>query len=351
MAEPRRKLRDRSLFQLTKVRYLEFVREPEAMFWVFVFPVLLTAGLGLAFRSRPPEQSIVGVIEAARTDSLAASLARDDRLQVRRLDAEAAEQGLRTGTIAVLVIPTDSGVLYRYDDTRPEARIARQLVDDALQRGAGRVDAIAVQEEKVRERGSRYIDFLLPGLIGMNLMGTGIWGIGFAIVDHRRKKLLKRLIATPMSRAEYLLAFMLSRFGWLVLEVGVLLAFGVFVFGVPLRGSLLTFAFVCILAGFAFGGLGLLIAARPRTIEAASGLMNLVMMPMWVFSGVFFNAKNFPDAMQPFVQALPLTAVVDSLRSIMLEGTSFASLSTEFAIILTWTVATFVVALKIFRWK
>lgn len=351
MGEPRRRLRDRSLFQLTKVRYLEFVREPEAMFWVFVFPVLLTAGLGVAFRSRPPEQSIVGVIESAATDSLVSSLAADGRLEIRRLDEEAAVQALRTGTIAVLVVPTDAGVLYRFDDTRPEARIARQLVNDALQRGAGRADAIAVHEEKVRERGSRYIDFLLPGLIGMNLMGTGIWGIGFAIVDHRRKKLLKRLIATPMSRSEYLLAFMLSRFGWLVLEVGVLLAFGVFVFGVPLRGSLLAFALICILAGFAFGCLGLLIAARPRTIEAASGLMNLVMMPMWVFSGVFFNAENFPDAMQPFVQALPLTAVVNSLRSTMLEGVSLASLAPELAIILGWTVLSFVVALRIFRWK
>jgi ABC-type polysaccharide/polyol phosphate export permease len=351
MAEGRRRLRDRSLFQLTRIRYLEFVREPEAMFWVFVFPILLTAGLGLAFRSRPPERSIVGIVEGARTDSMATALEADDRIDVQRLDAEAAQQALRTGTIAVLIVPTDSGVVYRFDDTRPEARIARQLVDDALQRGAGRTDVIPYQDEVVRDRGSRYIDFLLPGLIGMNLMGTGIWGIGFAIVDHRRKKLLKRLVATPMSRAEYLLAFLLSRFGWLILEVGVLLGFGVFVFGVPLRGSLLSFAFVCMLAGFAFGGLGLLIAARPRTIEAASGLMNLVMMPMWVFSGIFFNASNFPDAMQPFVQALPLTAVVDSLRAIMLEGTSLAGLAPELAIIVGWTLATFVIALRIFRWR
>jgi ABC-type multidrug transport system permease subunit len=351
MREPRRRLRDRSLVQLTKIRYLEFVREPEAMFWVFVFPILLTAGLGVAFRSRPAEQSIIGVLEGPGTAAVAASLSSDERIQLQRLDDSTAAHALRTGTIAVLVVPTETGVLYRFDDTRPDARIARQLVNDVLQRAAGRTDAVPVREEQVRERGSRYIDFLLPGLLGMNLMGTGIWGIGFAIVDHRRKKLLKRLIATPMSRAEYLLSFMLSRFGWLILEVAVLIGFGVLVFGVPLRGSLATLAVVAVLSGFAFGGLGLLIAARPRTIEAASGLMNLVMMPMWVFSGVFFNAANFPDAMQPFIQALPLTAVVDALRATMLEGASLAALVPELAIVGAWLVLTFAVALRIFRWQ
>jgi ABC-2 type transport system permease protein len=241
--------------------------------------------------------------------------------------------------------------VYRYDDTRSDARNARQLVDGILQRAAGRSDPVTIHEEYIRERGSRYIDFLLPGLIGMNLMGTGIWGIGFAIVDQRRRKLLKRLIATPMSRVDYLLAFLLSRLGWLVLEVGVLVAFGVLVFGVPLRGSLPELALICVLGGFTFGGLGLLVASRARTIEAASGLMNLVMMPMWVFSGIFFSASNFPDAMQPFVQALPLTAVVDALRANMLEGASLATVAPEFAIIAAWLVGSFVVALRIFRWQ
>ncbi|MGH7502251.1 MAG: ABC transporter permease [Longimicrobiales bacterium] len=351
MPESRRRLRDRSLVQLTLVRYLEFLREPEAMFWVFVFPILLTAGLGLAFRSRPPEQSSIGLLERPNGESLAASLDGDDRIEVQRMADSAAAQALRTGTIAVLIVPTDSGVTYRFDNTRPDARIARELVDDVLQRAAGRTDAVKVREEQVRERGSRYIDFLVPGLLGMNLMGTGIWGVGFAIVDHRRKKLLKRLIATPMSRAEYLLAFMLSRFGWLILEVAVLVGFGVFVFGVPLRGSLLTLSLVCALTGFAFSGVGLLVAARPRTIEAASGIMNLVMMPMWIFSGVFFNASNFPDAMQPFVQALPLTAAVDALRATMLEGASLATLAPELAIVAAWMFGSFIVALKIFRWQ
>lgn len=350
MAEPRR-WRDRPLVQLSLVRYLEFVREPEALFWVFVFPVLLTAGLGIAFRSRPAEQIQVAVLAGPAAQAVAAPLAADARIVVETLDDSAAAQALRTGRIALLVLPgPDGAVTYRFDDTRPDARSARYLADDVLQRAAGRADPVTVDEEMVREPGSRYVDFLVPGLLGMNLMGTGMWGIGFSIVDQRRKRLLKRLVATPMSRAEYLASYIVSRFGWLVLEVAVLVGFAVVAFGVPLRGAIGTLALVCVLSALAFGGLGLLVAARPRTIEAASGIMNLVMVPMWVFSGVFFNSSNFPDAMQPFIKALPLTAVVDALRATMLEGATLVSLAPELAMIGVWTVGTFLVALRIFRW-
>ena len=201
MSETRRSFRDHPLFQLTPVRFLEFVREPEALFWVFIFPVLLTAGLGLAFRTRAPEQVKVGVLEGPRAAAVAAD--------ARRRQAGDREAAQRQRGRAVAPHREDrgprrcratSGVTYRFDDTRPDARIARSLADDILQRAAGRADPMPVAEEQVRERGSRYIDFLVPGLLGMNLMGTGIWGVGFAIVDQRRKKLLKRLIATPMSR-------------------------------------------------------------------------------------------------------------------------------------------------------
>ena len=348
---PERSWKGSPLARLTLVRYLEFVREPEAMFWVFIFPILLTAGLGLAFRSKPQDVIKLGVLEGPRAEAVAAPLEADSRILVQRLDDSASARALRTGKIALLVVQSDNGVAYRFDDTRPDARLARQIADDVLQRGAGRADPLAVEEVKVRERGSRYIDFLVPGLLGMNLMGTGIWGVGFAIVDQRRKKLLKRLISTPMSRGQYLLSFMLSRLMWLVLEVAVLVGFGLLVFGVPLRGNPATLVLVCLLSAFAFSGLGLMIAARPKTIEGASGLMNLAMMPMWVFSGVFFNAANFPDVMQPFIQALPLTAAVDALRSTMLEGSSLVALGPELAIIGTWMVVSFAIALKIFRWQ
>ena len=352
MADAGRSWTDHPLVQLTLTRWREFIREPEALFWTFGFPILLTAGLGLAFRTKAPEVIRVGILQASNGEAKEASeaLDRDPRFVVQRLSDTAAARALRTGKIALLVEPQGQAMRYRYDDTRPEARMARLLADDVLQRAHGRRDPVAASEERIRERGSRYIDFLLPGLLAMNLMGSGIWGLGFAIVDQRRKKLLKRLMATPMSRQQYLAAFMLSRLVWLVLEVVVLVGFGWFVFGVPLRGSPISLLSLCLLAAFMFSGIGLLIASRARTIEAASGLMNLTMLPMWVFSGVFFNSANFPNALQPFIHALPLTAAVDSVRATMLEGARFASVGGEVAIMAAWLVGSFAIALKIFRW-
>jgi ABC-2 type transport system permease protein len=349
----RRRWTDRALVQLTRVRYREFFREPEAVFWVFIFPVLLAAGLGIAFRNRAPERTTVGVIaDRPDADKLAEALRHDRELKVSLLSDSAAAVALRTGDVSLVVVPVPgAGVEYRYDDTRPESRTARFLVDDAMQRTAGRRDPLPVTDRLVRERGARYIDFLVPGLLGMNLMGSGIWGVGFAIVDARKKRLLKRLIATPMSRAQYLASFVLSRLTLLVIEVGLLLGFGVLVFGVPLRGSIPLLLLLCLLASLSFTSLGLLIASRAQTMEGASGLMNLVMLPMWIFSGVFFSAARFPDQIQPLIRALPLTAVIDALRANILRGAGWQAIAPELAVIAAWMVVSFVLALKLFRWR
>jgi ABC-2 type transport system permease protein len=350
---PPRSLADHSLVQLTLVRFREFWREPEAVFWVFVFPILLAAGLGLAFRNRPPEVLKIGVSRTSpAADGLARALARDQGLSPRVFDPPAAERALRTGDIAMLVVPGPAGtVTYRYDDTNPEGRTARLLADRAVQIAAGRTDPVKPQDDRVREPGSRYIDFLIPGLLGMNLMGSGIWGLGFAIVDARRKKLLKRLIATPMSRAQYLGSFLLSRLSLLLIEVLALLGFGAFVFGVPLRGPLSHLALICIISSLSFSALGLLIASRAQTIEAASGLMNFVMLPMWILSGVFFSAQRFPTMLQPVINALPLTAAINALRANMLQGAGLSQVAVELATLAAWLVVCFIVALKLFRWR
>jgi len=340
--------RQSPLLQLTRVRFLEFLREPEALFWVFIFPILLAAGLGLAFRNRPPE--VLGI--AAVTPELANSLRREKLLDVREMDQAAAEQALRTGKVALLAAPGPHGeVTYRYDDTNTEGRTARMLAQQAVESAAGRVDPVASRDVPMREPGSRYIDFLIPGLLGMNLMGSAIWGMGFTIVDAGRKDLIKRLIATPMPRYTYLASFALSRIVLLVIEVVVLLGFGVLAFHVPVRGSLAAFAVLCFLGSFTFSALGLLTASRVRTIEAASGIMNLVMMPMWIVSGVFFSAQRFPDALQPVIKALPLTAVIDALRANMLQGASLAQVAPQIGILGVWLVVCFTLALKLFRWR
>ena len=352
MTTERRSWRDHPLVQLTLVRYREFYREPEAIFWVFVFPVLLTAGLGIAFRNRAPERAPVALVaRQSMDDSLAARLARADGLRLRTLDDSAAAQALRTGDVAIVVAPRAGGVEYRYDPSRPDAREARLRVDAVVQEAAGRADPVAVRERRVEEAGARYVDFVVPGLLGMNLMGSGIWGLGFAIVDARRKHLLKRLVATPMSRTQYLGSFVLSRLTFLVLEVILLLGFAVLVFGVPLRGSPVFLTGLCLLSALAFASLGLLLAARPRTVEGVSGLMNVVMLPMWIFSGVFFSSARFPDAVQPLIRALPLTAVIDALRATMLRGAGPGQLLPELGVIVAWLVLSFTLAVRLFRWR
>jgi ABC-2 type transport system permease protein len=350
-APPPKRFIERSLVQLTLARFRGFIREPEAVFWTFVFPILLAVGLGVAFRSRAPDRPHVAVTMSAASRVID-FLKQDSSVIVEVLDDSAAARALRTGTIALVARVTGpSTVEYTYDPARGDAATAKLLVDRAIQRAAGRVDPVQVVERKVTERGSRYIDFVLPGLLGMNLMGSGIWGIGFAIVDQRAKKLLKRFMATPMSRAEYLASFLFARLFFLILEVVVLLGFGVLVFGVPMRGSVLTLAGICLLATLSFGAIGLLVSSRARTTEGVAGLMNLVMIPMWIFSGVFFSSSNFPDAVQPVIKLLPLTAVNNALRANMLEGAPLAGVSSEMLIIAGWLVLSFILALKLFRWR
>jgi len=343
----KRSVWDHPLAQLTLERFRGFTREPEALFWVFVFPILLAAGLGIALRNRPAD--VIRVVTPS--PELARALRPEKGLDVRLLSAAQAEEQLRSGKAALLATRAPEGVTFRFDDTNPDGRTARMLADAAIQRAAGRADPVRASDSLVREPGSRYIDFLVPGLLGMNLMGSAIWGVGFAIVDARRKKLIKRLIATPMPRRYYLMSFALSRLALLVVEVAAVLGFGVLAFGVPLRGSLGLLAAICALGLMSFCALGLLIASRARTIEAASGLMNAAMMPMWVLSGVFFSSQRFPDAVQPLIRALPLTAVIDSLRAIMLQGAGLAQVAPEAGVLAAWLVVCFALALKLFRWK
>ncbi len=350
-AEPDRPERVRSpLVELTLARTRELTREPEAVFWVFVFPILLTAILGLAFRSRPPEALPIAVVEGPRAQGRLDALAGRTELKPATMTEAVARQALARGRV-VLVVSADDPPVYSYDPTQPESRAARLAVDAALQRAAGRADAFTPGSAEITEPGARYVDFLVPGLLGMNLMGTGMWGIGFSLVVARNGNLLKRLIASPARRSHLLGAQLMARLLFLVPEAGALLLFAHFALNVPLRGSVLLLTGVSLLGALAFSGLGLLTAARPRTIEGVSGLMNLVMVPMWIFSGIFFSTERFPSAIQPFVQALPLTALNDALRAVMLEGAGFVPLAPELALLAAWGAVSFVIALKIFRWQ
>ncbi len=339
---------------LLGARMLELKREPEVVFWVFVFPVLLALGLGIAFRNKPADVTSIAIVESPAAADALSMLQRSSRgasIHAQILDREAALQGLRLGKFDLLVIPDGAGGFeYRYDPARPESVLSHAEVDDALQSAGGRKDPLATKTVASSEPGSRYIDFLIPGLIGMNLMNSGMWGVGFSLVDMRQRKLLKRFVGTPMRRSDFLLAIMSSRIVLMVIEIGFLLAFGVLFFHMRVLGSYWSIGLLGAIGSVTFGGVGLLTASRAQKIESISGLINLVMMPMWIFSGVFFSYERFPAMVQPFIKILPLTALNDALRATILEGASLASQSGRLLVLLLWGGISFLLALRWFRW-
>ncbi|HEX2094490.1 MAG TPA: ABC transporter permease [Longimicrobiaceae bacterium] len=338
------------LRELTLLRIRQFLREPEALFWTFGFPILMAIGLGLAFGETRAERLPVAVEQGSAGERHLPALRGSGELDVRVLDSGAAAEALRKGEAAVVLAGADT-LTVRYDPGRGESRTARLLVDRAVQAGAGGTRPVPVRESAERQPGSRYIDWVIPGLLGLNLMSTGMWGIGFGVVQMRQKKQLKRLAATPMRRRDYLLAQMLSRLAFLALEVPPIVLFAWLALDVRVAGSFLALAAVVLLGTLTFAGLGLLSASRARTIEGVSGILNLGMLPMFVLSGVFFPASRYPDALQPFVQALPLTALNDALRAVYNDGLPLLSAAGELAILAAWMGGSFVLAFRIFRWQ
>ncbi|MEX2583472.1 MAG: ABC transporter permease [Gemmatimonadota bacterium] len=339
------------LLALVRMRIRTFIREPEALFWTFGFPILLAIGLGLAFREEAEQPPVViGVEVGTVAEEFVEALRAAPSVEPALLDSAEADRALRTGELALVLSGTE-GVVFRYDPARPESREARLLADAALQRAAGGTRPVTIEEDPERQPGGRYIDWLIPGLIGLNLMTTGMWGIGFGIVYMRQKKQLKRLTATPMKRGDFLLSQILARLGFLLLEVPPIVIFAWLVFGVEVAGSIVSLTVVILMGAFTFAGLGLLASSRARTVEGVSGINNVIMLPMFVLSGVFFSASRFPESMQPVINALPLTALNDALRAIYNEGASITVLTGEMAIMTTWTVISFVLALKLYRWQ
>lgn len=341
------RLMQNSLFQLTLMRLRLFFREPEAVFWIFAFPILLSVGLSIAFRNRPADVLHI----AGSTPQITQALNADKGLSAITIDEDHGRNALATGKIVLLAVQQRGGIKYEYDDTNPDARMARIIADRAIQKAAGQRESVESSNEFTHDLGARYIDFVVPGLLGMNLMSSAIWALGFSIVEARQKRLLKRLVASPMPRWQFLASFILSRLVLLAMEVGVFLGFVHYVFEVPLRGPLWQLGSLCMLVSLTFSAVGLLLASRASTMQAVSGLMNLTMLPMWILSGVFFSSSRFPSVVQPLIHALPLTAAIDILRSNMLEGTPIMHMGLPITILSTWLICAFALSLRVFRWR
>ena len=341
------------LIELLLCRFRQFYREPDAVFWTYVFPLLMIVGLGIAFRNRPPDRVAVDVAESVGAADVVSALsaAADGGFDVRTTAPALAAERLRLGKTAIVVDAGPDGYEYRYDPTRPESLLARTRVDDALQRAAGRVDPASVRDRHVTEPGSRYIDFLVPGLLGLNLMGGGLWGIGFITVEMRVRKLLKRLVASPMRRSDLLLSLVGGRMLFTVPETAVILGAGVLFFHIVIAGSLWSVAVVVLVGGASFTGIGLLLASRAARLETVIGLINVLILPMWLFSGVFFSYERFPAVVHPWIRLLPLTQLNDALRAVILEGRPLVSQWFALTYLSLLGVVCFFLALRVFRWN
>ena len=335
-------------------RLREFTRQPEAIFWVYFFPILMVVVLGIAFRNKPVESFDVDVVSGPIADSIVEKLESDDRIKPRIVSEEESIDRLRASKTNLMIAArteTLEEIEYRYDPVRPGSLAARNLVDRRLQESMGRQDVIIADDVEFSEPGNSYVDFLVPGLLGMGLMGGGLWGVGFAIVDLRIRKLLKRFMATPMRRSHFLLAMLGSRLVFMVPQIAILLLFSYVLFGVEVQGNWFSISLIVVLGAIQFAVIGLLVASRARTLESASGLMNLVMLPMWTLSGIFFSYERFPEVVHPLIRLLPLTPLIDALRALMMDGTSLLTLGPEIIVMSVWCVVPFFVAMAIFRWN
>jgi len=342
----------RSLWALSAVRLKLFFREPGSMFWTFGFPLLVTVALGVAFRNQGQAKAPVAVVAGPGAAQVSAALNGQPAVSARVLDEAEVARELRTGQVVLAVESAGPGapLVFHYDPTRPEAVATRRLTDDLLQAHAGRRDVVVTRDETQVSRGGRYVDWLVPGLLGLQLLNGAMWGAAFNIVNQRQRKGLKRLAATPMPRSHYLLSYRVSGLVFVPLQVFVLFAFAHLTFGVVIQGSSLAVLGLALLGSWAFAGLGLLCASRAQNSETANGLINLVTLPMMVFSGVFFSSSRFPHVLQPVISILPLSAFNEALRHVVNDGASIFSQGYPIAVLAGWTLVTSVLAVRLFRW-
>jgi ABC-type multidrug transport system permease subunit len=343
---------------LIGARVKVFLREPAVIFWVFAFPALLALALGLAFRDQPPEPARVGLATDRMTNTsdaqVLAILEASSAISLEKKDRATLEERLRKGGIDIIIdwnADTTPVFDYHFDAQRAEGRLARLVVDDVVQAGLGRRDVAELRERTDMPRGARYIDFLMPGLIAMNLMSSALWGVGYGMVQERSKKLMRRFATTPLSKTEFLGSYVISRLMFLAVEVAFLIGFGALVFDVTIQGNVGLFFLVSLIGVLSFTGFAVLCAARTASVEVVSGFINALTLPMWLLSGTFFSYERFPEALHPLIQLLPLTALNDALRAITNDGAGLLEVAPQLGVLAGWGLLAFFIGVRLFRWK
>lgn len=332
-------------FFLMRVRLLS--RQREILFFIFVLPLMLMTGLALAFRDQTgPEVKAVVVGDPALAERLGA----DRTLVVESVATEAeAELRVRRGQVDALVLPGQPPRVV-VTEGRPESKLAQLMVTDALERLDGRRPPAQVAVSHVRGAGTRYIDFLIPGMIGYQLLAHGLFSLGVLLVEMRVGRMLRRLKVSTVSRFHMLLGLVLGQLFQSLTEAAVMLGAAYVLFGVRCVGSLPLFLGFTVLSTICFGGIAVAMGARPRSMEMFQSVSHVMLMPVVLVSGVFFSAERFPAAIQPFLKLIPSRAAIDGMRAIFTEGAGLGDVLMPGLVVAAWGALAFIFGVRAFRW-
>jgi ABC-type multidrug transport system permease subunit len=375
-------IRTDQLVQLVIAHFKELIRQPEVIFWGFIFPILMSLGLGIAFSQKTDIVRSVAVIEKNNpSDTSRQHSIIDDFLNVhgdaidpahnkgaqRKLalsdkrigntiflfvkkDWQDAILLLKRGSVGVIMEEADGRIIYHFDPLNIDAQLSYLKLSNAFARPATGVEDNHEEVKPLTVRGTRYIDFLIPGLISMDLMMSIMWGMSYGMIERRSRKLLRRMVATPMKKSHFLAALMFVRIAMNFIESALLVLFAYLVFDVTIQGSAGALCLVFLAGNIAFGGIAIFVSSHTANTETGNGLINAVVLPMTVLSGVFFSYHNFPEWSIPFIQKLPLTLLADGIRSVFIEGAGIKEIILPSAILSAVGAVFFTVGLKTFKW-
>jgi len=369
------RITNHQLYRLIAAHFAEIIREPAVLFWGIVFPILMAWGLGIAFTQKGEVHLRMAIVKSftgqdtiketklasylaangVKKDSTYSMLLKNEKLGDVNLNFfetswANAYTMLKQGKVSLIVEDRTADTKYHFDPASAEAKTAYQLMSNLSSYGPAFYNANQSSIEPLTLKGTRYVDFLIPGLLAMGIMMSCSWGISYTIIDRRSKKLLRRMVATPMRKSNFLLALITARFSMNVAEAALLFLFACLYFGTTIQGSWPALITLFIAGNIAFSGISILISSHTANPEVGNGIINALVTPMMVVSGIFFSYHNFPDWTIPIIQYLPLTMIADSFRSIFNEGAGFLDVWREALVLTSIGTVSFIVGLKIFKW-
>jgi ABC-2 type transport system permease protein len=338
-----------------------YARDRAAMFWSFLFPLLMLFGFGVIFRSGGP--SVVKLVriapsqESPRDQAFLRAL-EESHLKVETLDAAEAEKRWALGRTTAQLESVGAGYRLRLNSYLiAQGQVAVQaanqafLVAQARLNGSPEPERIpVVVESPGHAHASNYAAFLVPGLVGLNLLSMGLFAVGMVTVAYREKGKFRRLAVTPLPKWVFLLAQILQRVTVVVLQTAVLLIAARLGFQISNQGSYALFAVLVVLGTGTFLALGFALSSFASTVETYGAISNLVFLPLMLLSGVYFSLDNAPLWMQRVVFILPLSPFLRMLRAVFNDGGTLSGQGTGLAIVGAWALLSFMVALKRFRW-